>query len=68
MANEHLIFCGGSSAQKSGGAELRCLRPVKWAESVLKENGRTVFSSDMTAVQEEFVDIRGPHPVTPSSE
>jgi Heparinase II/III-like protein/Heparinase II/III N-terminus len=68
MANEHLIFCGGSYAQKSGGAELRCLRPVKWAESVLKENGRTVFSSDMTAVQEEFVDIRGPHPVTPSSE
>jgi hypothetical protein len=50
-ADEHLILCGGSFAQFEGGVELRCARPVEWAELVVAEGVRTKVSSDMAAVE-----------------
>ena len=47
-----LILCGGSYAEVSGGATLRCVRPVEWAELIVKPSGQTVFSSDLAAVDD----------------
>jgi hypothetical protein len=49
-SEELLIFCDGTFAQLNGGTELRCSRPVDWAEVLLQEHCRSVFSSDMPAV------------------
>jgi hypothetical protein len=65
---EHLILCGGSFAQVDGGPELRCLRPVEWAELIVKEVGREVFSSDMAAVQEQSAETQQPETAAPSTE
>ncbi len=51
--DEQLILSGGSYAQVDGGAELRCARPVEWAELAVRESGRTVFSSDSAALEGE---------------
>jgi hypothetical protein len=50
--DEHLVLCNGSYAQVDGGPELRCVRPVQWAELVLKDGSRAVFSSDQAAANE----------------
>jgi len=50
--DSYLILCGGSYAEISGGTTLRCVRPVDWAELMVKPSGRAVFSSDMAAVEE----------------
>jgi hypothetical protein len=49
--DEQLILCGGSYARVDGGAELRCARPVEWAELTLRAGNRDIFSSDMSAVE-----------------
>ncbi|MGB8917562.1 MAG: alginate lyase family protein [Candidatus Sulfotelmatobacter sp.] len=51
--NKMLILCNGSYAAIDGGDELRFRRSVSWGEVRVEENGRTVFSSDPEAVQEE---------------
>jgi len=49
----HLMLCGGSYVEVDGGAQLRCLRPVQWAEIIVKPGERSVFSSDLAAVDEQ---------------
>jgi hypothetical protein len=49
----HLMLCGGSYVELDGGAQLRCFRPVAWAELVLKQGERAVFSSDLAALDEQ---------------
>lgn len=49
----HLMLCGGSYVEVDGGAQLRCVRPVAWAELVVKPGERAVFSSDLAAVDEQ---------------
>ena len=51
-----LILCGGSYAEVRGGASLRCTRPVLWAELNVRNGERTVFSSDLDAVDERAVE------------
>ena len=51
-AEQRLILCNGSYAEVKGGPELRCRRNVSWAEVVLQESERKVFSSDPEAVEE----------------
>ena len=51
-SEEHWILCGGSYAKTDEGLELRCSRPVEWAEWVRTEDSSTVYSSDMAAVGE----------------
>jgi hypothetical protein len=65
---EHLILCNGTYAQSDSGPELRCSRPVEWAEWILKDRGRTVFSSDMAAVQAQPTRTQQPDTVAPGSE
>lgn len=48
----HLMLCGGSYVELDGGAQLHCVRPVDWAELILKPGERAVFSSDVAAVEE----------------
>lgn len=48
----HLMLCGGTYVELDGGAQLRCVRPVDWAELILKSGERAVFSSDLAAVEE----------------
>ena len=48
-----LILCGGNYAEVRGGASLRCTRPVLWAELNVRNGERTVFSSDLDAVDEK---------------
>ena len=55
---EQLILCGGSYARVDTRIELRCARPVEWAELVLKAGERTVFSSDMNAVEEHSTELQ----------
>jgi hypothetical protein len=50
--DEQLILVDGSYARGEGGVELRCARPVEWAELIANRSGRSVFSSDMAAVME----------------
>lgn len=66
--NDQLIFSGGSFASLEGGAELRCTRPVEWAELIWKEGIRTVGSSDPTAVVQENPEARQPDEAPASSE
>jgi heparinase II/III-like protein len=49
-AEEQLFLCGGSYVQVDGGLELRCSRPVSWAESIANGTGLEVFSSDVAAL------------------
>ena len=49
----HLMLCGGTYIEVDGGAQLRCIRPVAWAELVLKSGERAVFSSDLPALDEQ---------------
>ena len=55
---ENLILCGGSFARVDGGPELRCTRPVEWAESVLKAGARVVFSSDAAALEQKAAELQ----------
>ena len=48
-----LILCGGSYAEVRGGASLRCTRPVQWAELRVAGGERTVFASDVDAIDEK---------------
>jgi hypothetical protein len=48
----HLMFCNGSFAEVSDGAALRCTRRVQWAELVVNQGVREVFSSDLAALEE----------------
>ena len=66
--SEELIFCDGSYARVEGGAELRCARPVEWAELVLKAGDREVFSSDMAAVEATPTVLQPSNPAPESSE
>jgi hypothetical protein len=63
----HLILCGGSYALIEGEAELRCAKPVTWAELVVKASDRAVFSSDMAALQERAAEMQS-NPASRSSE
>jgi len=63
-----LILRGGSYARVDGGAELRCTRPVEWAELVVSGDRRTVFSSDMEAVAEKIVALGQPETPIPNPE
>ena len=65
-ADEHLLFCGGSFAQVERGLELRCTRSVQWAEMVLTGGSRTVFSSEMAAVEQKSSEARQ-HETAPGS-
>jgi hypothetical protein len=53
LSEEHLILCGGSYASVDGGAELRTSRPVTWAELIMSQSSRMIFSSDRPAVLDE---------------
>ncbi len=66
--DEHLILCGGSFARVDNGPALRCTRPVEWAESVLKAGARSVFSSDVAAVEEKAAELQPSNPASQSSE
>ena len=48
----HLMLCSGSYVELDGGAQLHCVRPVGWAELIVKPGERAVFSSDLAAVEE----------------
>jgi len=50
-AAEHLMLAGGSYVRVEAGTELRCAHKVDWAELIVGESGRTVFSSDTTALE-----------------
>jgi len=64
----HLILYSGSYAQVDGGPELRCSRPVEWAELILSEHGRTVFSSDRAAILEVPSETQQPAVAAPSAQ
>jgi uncharacterized heparinase superfamily protein len=46
---DRVILCGGSYARVDGGPELRCPRPVQWAELTLNGTAQAIFSSDVIA-------------------
>jgi hypothetical protein len=52
-AGETLILCNGTYASVEGGPALRCRRGVVWAEVNHAGSERTVFSSDLAAIEEE---------------
>jgi len=54
-ADEQLILSGGTYARVEEGVELRCTRPVSWAELIAKATGLEVFSSDVTAIMSPSV-------------
>lgn len=54
---QHLMFCGGSYARLSEETELRCTKPVTWAELILRAGDRTVFSSDSAAIEEKAAEL-----------
>ncbi|HLZ39508.1 MAG TPA: alginate lyase family protein [Candidatus Sulfotelmatobacter sp.] len=54
----HLMLSGGSYVEVDGGAQLHCIRPVAWAELLVKAGERTVFSSDLPAVDEQSSGIQ----------
>jgi hypothetical protein len=56
IAEERLIFCGGSYALVEGGPGLRSSRQVAWGELVMHGGDRTVSSSDGSVV----LDITAP--------
>ena len=56
-SEEQLIFCSGSYAITDGGAELRCSRPVAWAELVTSDAGRWVSCSDASAVIDQTASL-----------
>jgi len=58
-SEERLAFCNGSYAKIAGGAELRSSRRVAWAELVVNKSGRTICSSDPSAILN-----RAPDPVS----
>lgn len=66
--DEHLILGGGSFVQVEGGIELHCARPVQWAEVMVKEGVRTIFSSDEAAFGEQPAEIQQSEAATPRAE
>ena len=56
MQSTMLILCNGSYAAIQDGPEVRCGRHVSWAEVVIEENRRTVWSSDPEVVRKEAAD------------
>jgi hypothetical protein len=67
-SDQHLILCGGSYALVTGEAELRCARPVAWAELNMKAGDRGIFSSDLTAIEENSERGHQSNPVSNTSE
>lgn len=65
---DHLILCGGTYTRVDGGSELRCVRPVEWAELIMNPGGRSVFSSDLAALEEEPTELEQSNPASQSSE
>jgi hypothetical protein len=66
--DEHLILSGGSFVQVEGGIELHCTRPVQWAEVMIKDGVRTIFSSDEAAFGERLAEIQQSEPASPRAE
>jgi hypothetical protein len=66
--DEQLILCAGSYAQVDGGAELRCNRPVEWAELILQGGERAVFSSDLSAIADSATERQQPDPASQTSD
>jgi hypothetical protein len=64
--DERLLLCGGSYARVEGGAELHCARVIDWAELILNEKGRTVFSSDAAPVDEHSAEMQSPDTPNPA--
>lgn len=63
---EQLMLTGGSFAKVASGAELRCTRPVEWAEIMSNQGVPNVFSSVAAAVEappaeEQQSDATAPH-------
>lgn len=52
--DEHLMLSGGSFAQLNGGAQVRCNRPVQWAEWIHSGGTGAAFSSDPRAIDGDF--------------
>jgi hypothetical protein len=51
-ATQRLILVNGSYAEIEGGPELRYPRTVSWAEVILEENEKQIFSSEPQAVEQ----------------
>ena len=54
---DHLILCAGSYAAIDGGPDLRTRRRVEWSELVINQAGRTIFSSDTSAILEHAPEL-----------
>jgi hypothetical protein len=52
---QRIILVNGSRAEIDGGPSLCFKRTVSWGESIVKESGREVFSSEMDALEDEPV-------------
>jgi hypothetical protein len=52
-SEEQLIFCGGSYARVKGGTELRSSRQIAWAELLMTQNSRVIYSSDLSTVLDQ---------------
>lgn len=63
-----IFLCNGSFAEFSGGVGLRCTRQVQWAELILSDGVRNVFSSDSAAVEEPSEAVLPPGPTAQASE
>jgi hypothetical protein len=53
-SDEQLIFCCGSYAKVEGRTELRSSRQIAWAELVVNQTGRVIYSSDLSAVLDQY--------------
>jgi hypothetical protein len=63
---QRIILVNGSRAEIDGGPSLCFKRTVSWGESIVKENSREVFSSEMDALEDEFI-LNSPLGSAPSS-
>jgi hypothetical protein len=61
----HLFLCNGSFAEVKEGVALRCTQPVQWAELLISQGVRNVFSSDPPAVEALSEPVLQPDPAAP---
>jgi len=66
--SHNLLMCNGSFAALDGGMQIRCLEPVAWAEEVVKDGQRTVYSSNSGAIAEDTAVVHPAASATPASE
>jgi hypothetical protein len=67
-SSEQIVLCGGSVAEVDGGPALHCRRPVQWAELAINLAVRSVFSSDLAAVDESPEQVMQPDPAATAPE